>query len=545
VRRSEALATLGVLLFLAVVLATIKWARIDEMRGDTAIFLQSMQSIREHGAPASEVLANTQAFIRGGYFADDARQLATSALTPPKLPESLFKVHAYWILYPLALGTLIIPGLILIEAASAIGYIGVLGLAYVATRRRGVTIAGALLLCALIVASPAWAWGALFGQFFPDRFFVLCGLAFMLAIGREKRERSWQLALALLCVLINERAALVAGVFALAYAALYRHASDRLFKAAIGALLVVYAAIVVHAESNVYAGFFPSTLHGLRIEFFNPAFLHATLTYLAVCLPFLILAAFEWRSAAIAALLMLPNVFGSIGGAEKTGWDTHYHSYYFPALVWAAIQGYAVLFRTARVPRLGIYGGTALLAIFLCARYPSLTFFTNFPQQALAVAANPYLQHRFGDELAAHIPYGADVTMVEAGMPYLYAGRTLHLFPLGVDHAQYAVLDDLGNGEYGGVPNRYPKQARDADRLIAARMQRDGYDFAAAVRVPGLGLVIVKRERLLQPCDVRAASSAKTARRTSAHSKSTECRPGSVSRRALPYPASVRDPSAT
>jgi len=54
VRRDEALAVLSVALLLAVMLATIEWARVDEMRGDTAIFLQSMQSICEDGVPTSE-----------------------------------------------------------------------------------------------------------------------------------------------------------------------------------------------------------------------------------------------------------------------------------------------------------------------------------------------------------------------------------------------------------------------------------------------------------------------------------------------------------
>ena len=533
-RRDEALAVLSVALLLAVMLATIKWARVDEMRGDTAIFLQSMQSIREHGVPTSEVLANTQAFIRGGYLAMDARDVANDPLVPPRGAENLLDVHAYWVLYPLALATLLVPGLILIEAASALTYAGFLALVYAVVRRRGVPLVGSLLFCALVIASPGWAWSALFGQFFPDRLFVLAGFAFMLVVGRANGSRIGQLALALLCASINERAALVAGVFVLAYVALYwrRVSNDRLFKIGLGAVLVAYAAIVVHGESSVYAGFFPTTLPALQAEFSNPVFLRATLDYVTVCLPLLLLAAFEWRAAAIAVLLMLPNIFGSIGGAEKTGWDTHYHSYDFPVLVWAAIQGYAAIFASGRIPRAAVYAATALLALFLCARYPSMTFFTNFPQQATAVAAQPWYYHAIGDRLASLVPAGTDVTTVEAGMPVLYPGRTLHLFPIGIDAARYAVLNDSGNGRYGGVPNRYAGEAREADRLIVARMRCDGYDFADSAKIPALDLVIVKRGRPLPPCAAHAASSAQTARRTSAHSKSTGYLPKSVSRRA-------------
>src|SRR5207302_1111825 len=64
-----------------------------------------------------------------------------------------------------------------------------------------------------------------------------------------------------------------------------------------------------------------------------------------------IFCAFEWRLALIAAAAMLPNVIGSIGGAEKVGWTTHYHSVYLPFLVAAALFGFGSLWNRFRNSR--------------------------------------------------------------------------------------------------------------------------------------------------------------------------------------------------
>lgn len=45
--------------------------------------------------------------------------------------------------------------------------------------------------------------------------------------------------------------------------------------------------------------------------------------------------------AILALGALVPNLLGSIGGAEKLGWTTHYHSPYFPFLVLAVLLGYA------------------------------------------------------------------------------------------------------------------------------------------------------------------------------------------------------------
>ena len=39
----------------------------------------------------------------------------------------------------------------------------------------------------------------------------------------------------------------------------------------------------------------------------------------------------------LVILFLLPNLFVNLGGAEKTGWSTHYHVNYFIPLIWLGI----------------------------------------------------------------------------------------------------------------------------------------------------------------------------------------------------------------
>jgi hypothetical protein len=58
---------------------------------------------------------------------------------------------------------------------------------------------------------------------------------------------------------------------------------------------------------------------------------------------FLFLSIFNIRFFLIALSSLLPNLFISIGGAEKTGLTTHYHSFYIPFLISGAVFGFIKL----------------------------------------------------------------------------------------------------------------------------------------------------------------------------------------------------------
>ena len=516
--KRELTIAIALALVLTVAVAGIKWVRVDEMFGDTAIFLQTTENIAHDGRAVSQVFANTQAFLAGQYGKMTPAQLAKSPLAPPRQDErAVLPFHAYLVLYILAPFTKLIPPSVVLMTADALSFAGMLLLAYLDLRSRRIAIAASAAFCAVIVASPAWAQASLFGQFFPDRLFMLAGLAFMLRFSRSATPRWEQIALGCSCLLVGERGALVAGGFALLYTALYwREAGrERTFKLAAGAVLLLYALVLMRwvLQNPEYATYLPSSMHAVAAHLRNPALLQMTFLYILVYLPLLVFAAFEWRALVIAAVFMLPNIIGTIGGAEKIGWVLHYHSYDFPVLVWAALAGFKRLrSMNAAVRRRAIpYAAAAAAVLYLAMLDPNSyqqvrfsptnigdSFFVRFPDEAFEYLSPAGLQyHALVDPLTTAVPAGAVVSTVELGMPALFPGRTIRFFPLGIDQADYAVVADYGPSasppRYRGMPNFDPSRARAVDEEIVARMRHDGYDFKNAVEVPGLSLAIVRR----------------------------------------------------
>jgi hypothetical protein len=517
---------IAVALFVAAVitLTNLKLAMVNEFQGDTAMYFQMTQNIAERGLPVSNVFENQQIVAKGLFFTMTAAQLGSDPLSPTQVAEgNVFGLHAFYIMYPLSLVARIIPTRVLLMGLFALAFVGVPLVAYLWLRRRGIPILAAVLFCLVVTAHPSWSEGILNGQFYPDRLFLLLGFVFMCLIAREGTPRSWQVAAAVLCALVIERAAIISGIFVLLYVVLYwrRPALDRYFKLGLAAGLLLYGffilkfVIVGSSSGPAYSQFLPGSVAEVVANFHNPAFASKALVFVIVNGIFLIVALFEWRAAIIAAALMLPNLLGSIGGAEKTAWVTHYHDLYLPALLWAAMLGYSVAYRRAKSVRLtgAVYaGGLALIVLSgLIDPYASAPmriglsnianlFPFQFSRDAMAnLGANGEALRAYHAGVSAAVPEGATVSTPESAMTDLYSHRTVRFFPIGIDTADYAVVSISGttpSGQplYGGALSFLgaAEQAK-IDAMLTDRMRRDHYDFAHAVTIAPLGVAIVQR----------------------------------------------------
>jgi len=169
-----------------------------------------------------------------------------------------------------------------------------------------------------------------------------------------------------------------------------------------------------------------------------------------------IIAIFDWRALLIALGTMLPNIIGSIGGAEKVGWTTHYHSMYFPFLLWAIYRGYSNLYLIAK--NKFKYKGVVVVNILVVA----LTLITLYQYPYYTHTKNPLFNHALsrtvielprytksgdryqailiGDELSKYIPKGSVVSTVEPLFTRLYKDREIHVYPAGIDRADFVVI---------------------------------------------------------------------------------------------------------
>lgn len=523
----------AILLFLTLFVTAIEYKiiRTDEMRGDSAMYLQGTQSLASRGVPLSQVQGSIVDYLnRNTYMTMPADELAKTSIfaTPAEPAEvSILLGHAYFILYPIAAAAKIFPVRTVLMTLYALSFTGMVALGYFALRRRQIPVAAACLFCMLVVTHPVWWQGLIWGQFYPDRLFLLAGLAFMLGVVREspeaggKAHRAVVLCLAVLCAAINERGAIVAGLFLLLYVGLYwkRPGLDRPFNLVLGAILFCYglAALKLLVPSDVsYSTFLPTSPSGLLATMQAPRFLPLITLFVLANAPLFILALFEWRAAAIAAVLMLPNVFGNIGGAEKVGWVTHYPSFFFAPLVWAALNGYAKLYGIAIVKRLpaAAYALPVVLLLYLAMLNPTAVDPVSFSISNLRTSALPTFNEQVQEYLlqsgvreslqsavegiAGAVPPGARVSSVEAGMPLLYQDRNLQFFPKDIDHADYAVLGAaVTDGKIlynGAVTSLGAAELQKIDAAVVARMRRDGYDLAHPKLFPAFaGLAVVRR----------------------------------------------------
>jgi len=535
VRAYEVIAVGLLFLGLLISITAYKNVRQDERSGDTATFFQATENALKHGDAISQVQASVVDFI----FTNDALDTPTATIAKepgrffgrvnPIKSRSLFLGHAYYILYPIAVFTALFPVANVIMFFYALAFVGMLLAAYIALRSSNVPIVGALLFCLLVVTHPAWGDGLLFGQFYPDRLFITTGFVLMcfassefFAAGRFRTvARVGLIASAILCALIDERGALMGGLFLVSHAFLNwkSFGQDRKLRLGLGIALLTYSVIlgrtVVSGNAN-YGSFLPANIEGLIALVHTPSYPQLVGIFFLVNGALLVLAFFSWRAAMIALLLMLPNILGNIGGAEKVGWSTHYPSFYFPALVWAALVGFKRLNRyvAVRNVRVASYVLTIGLLIFSSVldpnSYQSYVFNAaqidhKFPGRFKEQMGLYLIDHQTRDALSAQaddmraaVPPNVEVSCIETGMTLLYPNRQIEFFPGDIDHARYAVLSAsyvAGKLTYGGAISILGATEQIAMmKLVLTRMNADHYDLDHPKLFPAYALAVVERK---------------------------------------------------
>jgi hypothetical protein len=519
VSRRELLLVCGLAFALAILVTAIKVVQLDVSHGDDAMFMQLTHNAGSRGVGRSQIAGTDLDFVGRGMVHLTAEQVAADPLTPTADPErDEFRIHSYFILSPVGVLTRIIPVAVVLQALFVASFVGMVLLVYIAGRRAGLSPLVTAALCALVVWHPAWTQ-AFQWEFYPDRLFVLLGFALMLAASSERTAPFVVLLLAVLCAAINERTAAIGGLFLMTRALFFWRAggSRRVFDVATGAAMIVYALAIMHwyldktsIISQSYDAFFPSTSAKLVAFLSDPAVQGGIALFLLASAALLFPALVEWRGAAIALLIMLPNIFGSYGGVEKTGWYSHYHDLYLPALVWAALTGLVAADHRLRgspaaraIPLLL----TVLVLAVAFYRPATGTFAVDASADAFLHWVSTQARLDFGpsgaelradaDAVRRAIPAGALVSSVESGMPLVYDGRTVDLYPLGIDRARYAIVAQslvAGRLVISGFPSVLgPAETAKIDAVLERRMRRAGFDLDHPLVRTHTGLAVFKR----------------------------------------------------
>ena len=395
-------------------------------------------------------------------------------------------------------------------------FVGLLALVYFQARRLGVPAPWAAALCGLLSLHPAWK-SSIFGQSYVDRLFLLTAFAYLSALSAARPRLLWIGLAAAACTAVNDRTGMLCAIITFGYLVLFprRLRGLRLPVAVIGACCAALSYYFFHYFIiNLAPGFLPPLRHAFD---FTDLQKRQLVLFGMAALPLLLAAVWDWRALLLAVAMMGPNIFGSVGGAEKTGWETHYHSYYFPVLAWASLQGLARLLGWART-RTGTAlrrvvlpaGAGVLIAYSLTIRPHDLGITFGLDE----VAQNPWTRsleisreylrppgqrpHNVFEDVSRAIPPGATVCMTESGMPtLLYPGRALYLMPAGIDYADYLVLEVRGRDGpryiYSDIsPYTDPVTRTKINQCLYARMRMGGFDLDHPT-VFGPGYAVMKR----------------------------------------------------
>ena len=525
ISKTEIFIILFILLLFTIPLSFLQSKRVLGRASDTALIYQLVENTATRGVPYTQ--ANSSARAARPLWTMPPQEICDSPLTPPAQREvNQLELHTYFFLYLIAPLNWFIPVEILIPTLTVLSFLLMLGITYFMLRERNVSIIGAILFCLLVSVHPAWSDG-LFGQPYVDRFFMPLGILFVFLLTREKTNLWAILLVGILSCLIIERIGIILGAFTLAYAWLNssqprnrRIIFSIMAFAFIGYSFVMVKYWVVNEDNTNLMGQILDPYYLIN-RFQSLAFQQRIYPFLLFNLFFLgIFSLIDPRLLLLVLVVIAPNIIGNIGGAELTGWFTHYHSHYFPLLVGVSALGFAQLSNQLYQKQQSwiLYLATTFLIILSASAYPyqidsnqkrfslaylqenawlkSSQMLTDYYRQG----EDSYLgwQINFHQQLQAAIPENSIITSIEDYYPSLYTKREIHYYPLAIDTADYAILGlewnpDSGTLLYrGAVSYLGPQAQRELDQCLNTRLAKAGYDLNNPILI-GLNTAILKR----------------------------------------------------
>lgn len=502
---------------------------------DSTFYAEAIESVAKVGKPLSIANHSSTDFLRP-YSA--APEIACSMDLSPTEPiaTNILNNHAYYVVYLLGELAHIIPAELLAPASHIFPFFGLLAIAFFFLRSIGVASRHAILFCLLIVAYPNWSQ-ALDGQYYFDRLFLFAGLLLctlsyhLLRHPDSRRLLVGVVTVAVLTASIHERSALMAGGFLIAFALLFK--TQELSRKAFITLLVTGACLAIYAVGITYT--FHSTVPTTRSNqefyfsqhdlttiinrFAQPTMQanFARFLFVNFCFAFLFMRSAP-RLMIIAFGAMIPNIMFTAGGAEISGWGTHYHTTYVPFIIFAAAVGYARILSSG-LPQQKLYlffSGIVIVILLLLSfniyGYPGKLFKLSLINDHIFVKATKFV---FGDqtnsyryvlskyrELDAVVPKGIKVTTEEGYFKTLIQGRTIFNYPIGLDIADVAVLtvaqDPTTKRDYysGAISPQGAEKQLMINLCLNKRLEAAGYDvknptliynFAVLRRLPIVG----------------------------------------------------------
>lgn len=491
---------------------------------DTTFYVEAIGNVANIGKPLSVANHSSQDFMRT-FFAVPEDVCAMDLSPTEPWASNILHNHAYYIVYFLGAMARIIPAEQLAPASHIFSFFGLLAVVFFFLRSLNVAPLHAILFCLLIVAYPNWSQ-ALDGQYYLDRLFLFAGLLLCVLCFHLLRQPDsyWLLAgvvaVAIVAASIHERSALFAGGFLIAFSILFRTQgltrNTFFMLILLGTCLAVYAVGITFtfesADSSItsnqsnYLSLFDLTK--IKNRFAQPEVHTNLIRFLFVnfCFAFLFVRSAPPRLMIIALGAMIPNIMFDAGGAELSGWTTHYHTTYVPFIIFAAAVGYArVLSSDLPQKKLCYFFSGMIIVMMLQLSFnlyglPGKLFSLSRIKDHVFVKATKFV---FGDqttdpyrymlekrrELDAVVSKGVKVTTEEGYFAALSRDRAVFNYPIGLEVADVAVLsvmqDPATRRDYysGAISPRGAEKQLLINLCLNKRLKVAGYDVENPVLI--------------------------------------------------------------
>jgi uncharacterized membrane protein YwzB len=189
---------------------------------------------------------------------------------------------------------------------------------------------------------PGWSW-SIQGQPYVDRFYMPFSMLLFYIIHTENKISLKLILITAISCLIAEKTIIYNAIFFASFLFLNFRAINKknkyLFILLILILIILsYYLTNFYINNLYYSTAIPKSIDSIIGLFQSQSFKNGTISLILISVPLLIPPLiYQKKLFILAVIMLLPNIFGNIGGAEKIGFSTHYHALYFGFIIYAFI----------------------------------------------------------------------------------------------------------------------------------------------------------------------------------------------------------------
>lgn len=310
-------------------------------------------------------------------------------------------------------------------------------------------------------------------QFYFDKLFILPMILIIFQLEKLRKKtisKSIFFLLVVYIILIHERAALMLGAYLVTFSIFFKKDINKNF------FFICVSGIFSLAYFLFYILIFQESVHGISkaysleeiILYLKDVLSNTNLSgsrmikFFILIIPFLLISINNFKYFIIAIGTLIPNIFITIGGAEKIGLSTHYHTYYIPFLISFAVFGCVKVFKNNNLYKKNLFSLylLCLLVFNLSYDYSNLNKILTFSKYS--PGSHSYFKNNFiflnyenlkfkyenylkKKEFLSIIPEYASISVHENNHTFFSKkNNKIDYFPIGLGISDYLLVEYVG-----------------------------------------------------------------------------------------------------